>query len=531
MKSSKQLHTLYSWIFISMSFLIIAVVILIAGWHSSHNLREESGKALLVTANAMGDQLDQHMWARYGEVKMLAELEQFRNPTDLDQTQRLIDRFKETFPMFSWIGLTDEQGIVLASTDNILEGADSSERPAYMEAQKGDFIGDVHDAVLLSELLPNPTGEPLQFVDISVPLNNSTPSPVLATHLSWEWARGVESQIMEPLESNKKIELFIVSERDQLVLLGPEQWVGKPLSPSMIEWISSSPEEGWDQKEWSGGREYVTAFAKTDGYLDYEGLGWTIIARQPVGTAYTAANDLLLTLIGVGLTLALVSGALGSLFTNRLMRPIRELSLAADELRMGARDQIPVQKGIAEFESLSLSLNSMIEKLRDSNQRLGTMELAATNDYLTGLPNRRGLESLSYQYEYETPRYLFYMDLDGFKQVNDTLGHHAGDQLLIQMSNRVMTWMTVGDFMARVGGDEFVFITYGTQENAEKHVRQLINEITSPYYIVDAKAVIGISAGGIEWPKDRTLEEALTLADAALYDVKKNGKNNVKISS
>lgn len=527
MGKSRNLHTIYSWVFIVTTLGLIGIVVSIAGLQSSQNLREESGGALVVTAETMGDQLDQHMWARYGEVEILAQLEPFRNPTNINRTRELINQFKDTFPMFSWIGLTDEAGTVIAATDEILEDASIAERPVYLEAQNAPFIGDVHEAVLLAELLPNPSGEVMQFVDISIPLSTTNPSPVLATHLSWEWAQGVEQQVIAPLEADKGVELFVISGRDQIVLLGPEEWVGKQLSQEMIAISDSST--SWQEVEWPDEGDYVTAVVPTDGYLDYGGLDWTVLARQPVSIAFQPANQLVQTLLLTGVGLALAAGLFGWFFANRLMRPIQELSLAADDLRQGKRTTIPVQKGIAEFESLSLSLNSMVERLRDTRQRLGRMEQLATRDYLTGLPNRRALEAYA-KMPFTNERYVFYMDLDGFKSVNDTFGHHGGDELLIQLAERFRLFLHTNEFGARIGGDEFIFVVEADRKTAEYRARELIKELAESYPLENEWAEVGVSAGGRLWTPEDALEDVLPQADSALYEVKMNGKNGLKFS-
>lgn len=113
---------------------------------------------------------------------------------------------------------------MLAATDGILLGENLSERPVYQEGIKGKFIGDVHNAVLLAKLLPNPTGEPLQFVDISFPLKDSKGhiQGVLAAHLSWEWAKEVEESVLAPLKREEKdIEFFIVSKKNIPSCWGP----------------------------------------------------------------------------------------------------------------------------------------------------------------------------------------------------------------------------------------------------------------------------------------------------------------------
>lgn len=139
-----------------------------------------------------------------------------------DFRKLLLNQLQDSFPTFSWVGFMNLKGNVLASTDGILRGENLSERPVYQEGIKGKFIGDVHDAVLLAKLLPNPTGEPLQFVDISFPLKykNGEIAGVLAAHLSWAWAKEVEKSVLEPLKHEEKdIEMFIVSQKENTVLL------------------------------------------------------------------------------------------------------------------------------------------------------------------------------------------------------------------------------------------------------------------------------------------------------------------------
>lgn len=95
----------------------------------------------------------------------------------------------------------------------------------------------MHDAVLLSKLLPNPTGEALQFVDVSVPVKDQQgrTTGVLAAHLSWEWSREVEASILEPLKERLDgIEVFVVSKKDHTILLGPKALLGRTMTSEAL---------------------------------------------------------------------------------------------------------------------------------------------------------------------------------------------------------------------------------------------------------------------------------------------------------
>ncbi|MDE0562175.1 PDC sensor domain-containing protein [Exiguobacterium sp. B2(2022)] len=252
-------------------FLLTIALTSLISHRASDSLEQEIGKRLSTTSHQLADKLDFYMWSRYQEVQLLQGLDL----EDPDATRRLLDQVQSNIPAFSWMGVTDAEGTVVASTNGILEEASIAERPVYLEAKEAPFIGDVHEAVLLAELLPNPTGEPLQFVDISVPLfQDGTFQGVLATHLSWAWGREVLGHFNRTLhEQVDDTDLFVVSERDNVVLLGPDDLVGKPLPVSFTEGVSV--------KEWEDGQDYLTGMSIGEGYDEYPGLGWRVVVRQP----------------------------------------------------------------------------------------------------------------------------------------------------------------------------------------------------------------------------------------------------------
>jgi diguanylate cyclase (GGDEF)-like protein len=157
----------------------------------------------------------------------------------------------------------------------------------------------------------------------------------------------------------------------------------------------------------------------------------------------------------------------------------------------------------------------------------------ARHDPLTGLLNRFGLsEALADHAFGDLPSLiLFYLDLDGFKQINDTHGHPAGDALLRQVAERLKTATRGQDFAARVGGDEFVVVAPGMlPDDAEDFARRLIRRIEAPYRLEEAGEVrVGVSIGYACAPEDCvTLAGLYRQADAALYDVKLSMKGTTR---
>ena len=139
----------------------------------------------------------------------------------------------------------------------------------------------------------------------------------------------------------------------------------------------------------------------------------------------------------------------------------------------------------------------------------------------------------------DTQLALLFMDLDGFKQVNDTLGHEAGDQLLIETAGRIRETIRETDTMYRFGGDEFVVLmpSIETEEQAGDTANSLLSAIRMPFRIAGESgtpttATVGVSIGIAFAPRDATgMEHLVRAADMAMYDAKHRGKNRVSVFS
>ncbi|MBB3185471.1 diguanylate cyclase (GGDEF)-like protein/PAS domain S-box-containing protein [Halomonas fontilapidosi] len=157
----------------------------------------------------------------------------------------------------------------------------------------------------------------------------------------------------------------------------------------------------------------------------------------------------------------------------------------------------------------------------------------ALHDELTGLPNRAQLEhhlDRAIRQSSLTNRLLavFFMDLDHFKAVNDTLGHQAGDTLLQAVSARLLANLRAEDMLARLGGDEFVIVvdSLHAADNATRVAANVVEALTTPFTINGTPVTIGVSVGIALYPNDgNTSETLLQAADAAMYRAKAAGRN------
>jgi diguanylate cyclase (GGDEF)-like protein len=190
--------------------------------------------------------------------------------------------------------------------------------------------------------------------------------------------------------------------------------------------------------------------------------------------------------------------------------------------------------------------DELLRELKQANEGLSAQKLAlelakqqsdhsANHDLLTGLPNRRAFHKrlndvIDRSKGTGTAAGLLFIDLDRFKEVNDTLGHEAGDALLQQVSDRLRAILRSGDFVARLGGDEFAFLLSGgideTQENAARVAKRILERLHIDVPAPNGTIGIGCTVGVAVYPADATDSQGLmTLADQLMYRGKRSGRD------
>lgn len=516
-----------------LSSLVISAVI---GQRTVQLAQTAAGDSLQETAYQFSTLLDQSMWSRANEIVTLSSVPDLLSDRNRPEIQRLLDRLKQELPVFTWVGLLDRQGTVIASTDRIIEGVNISSRPVFQKGIQGLFIGDVHDAVLLASKFPRQAnGEPIQFVDISIPIQdkNGANVGVLAAHLSWEWASDAESTILSPIAEERQVELFVIS-TDRTILLGPEEFSkGEALTilPSML----TAGESRWQVKRWPDGKDYMTAYRVSSGYRTYDGLGWITVARQPIAVAYAPARQLQRDIIVFTLLSSAAVVAIAWLLSDWFAKPLRQLSTWASRLEKGDhsdRDRLP---WVGELGKISQVMRSLDAQAEAQNQARQQAESLAHHDALTGLKNRLGLEAyLAQHHSIEAGQALVVLaiDLDGFKPVNDTYGHAMGDVLLKAVAARLHACIRAHELAARTGGDEFLVILPCSTDTAEAIGQQvgtrILQALNSVFPLQGQQIKIGGSLGFAVWPVDHPdLPAVLQAADTALYDAKQHGKGRL----
>ena len=279
------------------------------------------------------------------------------------------------------------------------------------------------------------------------------------------------------------------------------------------------------------------------------------VRGQPAGFLYLEAKlepiyRQMLFFMGLSIVAILLAATAGLLLLNRLQKTITSplLSLTglmgdiSKENDYSRRFKLDTQDEIGELAAGFNEMLQQIEKrdeardveLQEKKKSEVRLDRLAHYDMITQLPNRyffnhrlatETTEFRVYGHEFG----LMFIDLDNFKIINDTLGHHVGDELLRQVSERFKSVVRSGDTVARLGGDEFGLILANLAHPADAALvaTKIIENIAEPFQLGGHEIVVGASIGISLFPRDaENTDELMQNADAAMYQAKDKGKNN-----
>lgn len=192
-----------------------------------------------------------------------------------------------------------------------------------------------------------------------------------------------------------------------------------------------------------------------------------------------------------------------------VVRGAKELKTCVDKMEQDGRESVA---------ALRAQVSTYQTKLEEAEQR-------ASHDTLTGLDNRQGVESkLQHRISAKQPFCVVLLDLNGFKQVNDTYGHEAGDDLLKQFATELRSASRASDVIGRWGGDEFIVVLDGTIAEAQSHVERMQKWVFGGYTVklgsVGPKVEMNAALGLVEWQAQEGIKEVLARADALMYQQK-----------
>jgi diguanylate cyclase (GGDEF)-like protein/PAS domain S-box-containing protein len=219
---------------------------------------------------------------------------------------------------------------------------------------------------------------------------------------------------------------------------------------------------------------------------------------------------------------------------ERAMTERKPFELEARIRLSGGRERVVQQRGqVFELNNNQLRMTSIVYDITERKESEKRLSYLANYDTLTGLPNRNLFQDRLNHAIAQAQRYnhkiaILYLDLDKFKSINDALGHHAGDTLLIEAAKRIKSQIREGDTAARLGGDEFIVVLeqLDTSEPVAIVAEHVLTELNESYEIDHHEVFASASMGITFYPDDgNDVETLLKHADAAMYLAKEKGRN------
>lgn len=290
------------------------------------------------------------------------------------------------------------------------------------------------------------------------------------------------------------------------------------------------------------------------GYSSIPDYNWMYIIKQEGSQYQQVLSAMPLTLIITLVIIIIISIQISQILAHKYTDPILSLKDNMTEAAAGNLDLKCDIDSNDEFGELSSMFNNMMNiisnnynQLIESKKTLEENELELKKNYahieqlayrdgLTGLLNRVAFMKYAYEIFHKDGSQLarhaiFFLDLDNFKNVNDTLGHDYGDILLKQVSTKLSTCVSVEDILARTGGDEFLILKndFSTIDELNTFAKKLVEIVHHPFDLDGEIANISLSVGIALFPRDGlTISELIKNADIAMYSAKNSGKNSYK---
>ncbi|WDZ94475.1 diguanylate cyclase [Herbaspirillum sp. WKF16] len=427
------------------------------------------------------------------------------------------------------------RGLFVANNDGliVLDYPTISGRRALSLASYADYRMVMDGAVVISEPLISPASkEPI--LAMLAPLKDASGKVAGVLGASTELdAEGFLNHLQEARLGIAGSFLLVSPARRLVIASNDPALIFKPL-PAGADGLLDSAVQGFRGHGIgpdADGVNEIKAFASVPG------TSWFVEVRQPLAQALPTVQRMRALIARGGMIQGGVIFLLVVLAYFWFFRPLRLAAALADGMTRGEipLSPLPVARR-DEVGHLTMAFNGLLARLKLHQSEL---QHQAHHDVLTGLPNRVMLaermgEALARASRLKSGIVLLFLDLDGFKPINDQLGHKAGDQVLQEVSRRLRHVARRSDTLARVGGDEFVLLATDLEAPLEHGARVLaekcIKAVSEPLWLASAQFHLGVSIGIVLCDGNCDADSLLQAADKAMYHAKASGRGGYVIA-
>lgn len=506
-------------------------------------------REMIQISETTSDRIDRYFQGVYHRVQSYTTFNNLRTlgHAEPEKLRPLFDQLHSSFADYTWLAFISKEGVVVAASGGRRERELVAEEGWFVSALQGPVVQDYLEFASLDPAERVNSKQPVRFVKFAFPVrakDTNEVTGVLVANVHWREPEEIRSNMMRGSDE------IVVVARDGEVLLGPKSLRAKYPSKQIAELRRGT--HGVFVEDTAAG-EMLSGFAAMDGHRDFPGLGWAVISRRPAAVAFAPVSQMFWTIVGIGTIVAMFGVAFAGVIANRVSRPIRALTEAADRIgRDNGTTMMPRQRGSQEVIHLSTALRSLLLRLgfveqltqkaaedaRRFEDDIASLRKLAETDPLTNLMNRRAfmesaIDAMRYFQRYGRPIAMLVVDIDHFKRVNDGHGHAAGDAVIRRIGQLIAQTIRETDKVARFGGEEFVVLLREVDEHAAhelaERIRLIVEEGATHFDSKDIPVTISVGCAAIT-AHDRDIEELIERADRALYGAKAAGRNCVRLA-
>jgi diguanylate cyclase (GGDEF)-like protein len=528
-------------------FIVVGMAIMILGSIASYHritgfLREDLAQSASASQLTLADQVARTADARIGEPRLLLERLAAALPPPLpgrlDRLRTWLTEQQALQPAFPHgLLVADPQGRIIA------RGPSSASFPAGLHIGADPGFRAALDGVTGLGLPQRDPASRQAVLPLATPVWDGTGQLVAVlvgvADLTTLFPLGAADAAPASVAASATApapDIRIVSSRDRLVVAASDP--GRMLEPLLqadqaaLQERAAPGFRSSTRAVGSGGIDELSASAAIGS------TGWYASVTMPASQALATVDRTRDFLVRLTLTRALVLLLVVGLLVAWLLRPLYRAAKLADRMTYG---ELPLRPLPVEHKDevghLTAAFNRLLGKLSDKQAELAAMAL---HDGLTGLPNRkllvdRTVQALARAKRNRTQVALLFLDLDGFKVINDTHGHEAGDEALRQVARRLSALVRQADTLSRLGGDEFVLLASDIEHPVDGPVRALADKciaaIACPIEWKDKAYTLEVSIGiAVSGPEDDPAS-LLAAADKAMYEAKRRGRGGYALAT
>jgi diguanylate cyclase (GGDEF)-like protein len=431
------------------------------------------------------------------------------------------------------IFIIGSSGKVVASSNPDSIGLDLWDREYFQTAMLGE-------TVFSSLLQDRIEGESVLFVATPIRDQEKTIVGVMANIINMNYVSTNMVQLVAPEVGTA----YLIDQDGQVIFHTDRQRIGnKHKNPSINDYFTQLRPITYNgtQVIMTNGAEKFLAHGQI------EGTEWILVIEQDMDMVMLSARKAFIVILVLSILLLSITAILGYAFARRIVSPLSELIHVMNSTSNGELNVRIQYEGKDEFGQLASQFNSMLDELvgayEEISEKNGELILIedelrhlAFNDQLTELPNRMAMfieleERIQSHRKQEKELAIVLIDIDQFKRINDTLGHAAGDQVLVEVTNRLiqLEWLTY-----RLSGDEFAVIIVDEEnlKNIQETIDVIQKVLSEPIELTDKRISISVSMGISVFPDNGdTPEKLVQSADTAMDIAKQTGKAQVAFFS